>query len=340
MTDMAATSDMRPCFFHSRDISVVVSASSLEKHFLIPLLRECGHFASDVVVAHGSHLLSSDKEDRKFFDALKSRFQSHQKTATTCRYVFVEYDVRCPPPLRRLVSGTTETDQKRPHENPVAVHNTARRVGFDALKRSRSARLGSGAEKTWVLFLDGDEVPDGKAIATWWAHQRILDATDRSRACKLSNYWYFLRPNLRADALEDSAILVREDAVTDAAIADANPRERDGILALSSVRYGGGLNPESTLRNVLGVDGKAMIHHFSWVRSREDMLRKVTTWGHRRDRPWRELLEHAWAMMDRQGRHPPRDFVHGYRLVQVSDAEVSAFCDDLGFADRLRDDVQ
>ena len=55
-----------------------------------------------------------------------------------------------------------------------------------------------------------------------------------------------------------------------------------------------------------------MFHHYSWVRTEEEMLRKVQSWGHRGDREWVSLVKKEFSAPF-QG----TDFVHGYQFQTV-----------------------
>jgi hypothetical protein len=50
-----------------------------------------------------------------------------------------------------------------------------------------------------------------------------------------------------------------------------------------------------------------MIHHYSWVRTKEEMLRKVKSWTHSGDRDWVSQVEKEFAH-----EFNGTDFVHGY----------------------------
>ena len=50
-----------------------------------------------------------------------------------------------------------------------------------------------------------------------------------------------------------------------------------------------------------------MMHHFSWVRTKEEMLTKVKNWGHASDKDWIVGIEEEFSR-DFNG----TDFVHGY----------------------------
>ncbi len=124
---------------------------------------------------------------------------------------------------------------------------------------------------THVLFLDSDEVIDGEAFAEFVDEAREqLGAHD---AVKFANHWYWRQPTYRArDYLEDSCLLMRRAAV----------REQD-VFSDGARTQMYDACPGRKCRRVLHRGTTAMVHHYSWVRSREQMLRKVRNWGHRRD---------------------------------------------------------
>jgi len=56
-----------------------------------------------------------------------------------------------------------------------------------------------------------------------------------------------------------------------------------------------------------------MIHHYSWVRTKEEMLKKVSNWGHARDKgDWKELVE-----MEYSRPFNGQDFLHNYQYIIV-----------------------
>jgi hypothetical protein len=149
-----------------------------------------------------------------------------------------------------------------------------------------------------VLFLDSDEIPDGTKFFEW------LDASDyqHNTVMKLSNYWYFREPMYQALSWEDSVVLVQTRALAHDLI--LRQEERDALYDLL---------PGPKRRHVTGPDGQPMFHHFSWVRTREEMLKKVQSWGHKGDRNWIELVEKEFAS-DFRG----TDFIHGYQYRAVT----------------------
>lgn len=166
-------------------------------------------------------------------------------------------------------------------------HSCSRLVGRSCLDKTSEA----------LLFLDADEIPDGALFAEW------LEANDFHQhvVMKLSNYWYFREPIHQALSWEDSVVLVQTRAVTPELL--LQEEERDALYDRL---------PGPKRRHVTACNGRPMFHHYSWVRSQEEMLKKVEAWGHRGDRNWKELVDKEF-LAPFQG----TDFVHGYQYTQV-----------------------
>ena len=136
-------------------------------------------------------------------------------------------------------------------------------------------------ECDWVLFLDADEVPEGERMA---AFVRQLPAPHADApALKLANYWYLRSPTLRYRGIEDSAVLAPRHRV----------RTRDAVVLCEQERND--LAREPVLRSVSDGHPTPMIHHFSWVRSPEDLVTKVRGWSHRGDRDWEAAVRQELA---------------------------------------------
>jgi hypothetical protein len=56
-----------------------------------------------------------------------------------------------------------------------------------------------------------------------------------------------------------------------------------------------------------------MFHHYSWVRTRDEMMKKVQSWGHKNDRDWVALVNEEFSAPFKGS-----DFVHGYKYKTVS----------------------
>lgn len=148
-----------------------------------------------------------------------------------------------------------------------------------------------------LLFLDADELVEAAAFLTWFQGGGF----EGQEAVKLANYWYFREPIYRAKVFEDSVVLVRRGAM--------DPRwllhEEERSFFYEAVKG-------SKKRKVLGEERKPMVHHFSWVRSEQEMLKKVRSWGHKGDRDWEAVVREEFSRPF-QG----KDFVHRYDFETV-----------------------
>lgn len=269
----------------SPPLVTVVSFSTIELEFADDLLRNAAAFSDVVVLSVGERLYTGAPEDECAISALQ---QAHPAVRV----------VRYPVPDELL-------------RTPIALHNRARVVGLEAgLRALRDTQRGD--DGSWVLFLDGDEIPDGDKFAAWWRASRD---TAPPSALKLLNYWLFLSPRLVAEEHEDSVLLVHSSCLTQPALDHA--RERDGIFMHVDACAAG-----MTRRRVPGLDGAPMFWHMSWVRrDRAALHRKVANWGHCNDRDWHTLIDAAMDGIER-GALPLRDFVHGYPLRAVTPADA------------------
>jgi hypothetical protein len=61
-------------------------------------------------------------------------------------------------------------------------------------------------------------------------------------------------------------------------------------------------------------EGQILMHHFSWVRSKDEMLQKVDSWGHKFDKDWISLIHEEFSRP-----FNGTDFVHNYAYNIVED---------------------
>ncbi len=146
-------------------------------------------------------------------------------------------------------------------------------------------RLETSSTSNWVLYLDTDEIIDPLMFQEW-VNSKQYEQYD---SIKLSNYWYFRDVKYQSTTYEDSIVLARKNVITDGVNTVINPNISRGREQCHEM-----LNVKKT-RNVKGINGKPMIHHYSWVRTKDEMLKKVLTWGHNKDRDWVKLIEEEFT---------------------------------------------
>ena len=158
-------------------------------------------------------------------------------------------------------------------------HNMSRWIGFHFLPDT----------VTHVLFLDVDEVLDSEAFKLWLSTVYITDYDAYRFGC----YWYFRDPKYQATTFEMAPVLVKKELISPTSI--FSNFEREGLLF------------KNYALDILSNNHKPMVHHYSWVRTKQEMIKKVLSWGHINDRDWVSEINQEFSH-DFNG----KDFVHGY----------------------------
>lgn len=130
----------------------------------------------------------------------------------------------------------------------------------------------------WVMYLEADEIIDTVKFKEWIKTKEY----ENYDSIKFDNYFYFREPIYQSESWEASVVLVRKE------YANINPfmkLAREQCHELLDVRK----------KRALDSDGLPIIHHYSWVRTKEEMLRKVKSWFHNKDRDWVSLVEEEFS---------------------------------------------
>lgn len=165
-------------------------------------------------------------------------------------------------------------------QTPRYWHNYARWIGIQQCNTE------------YIMFMDSDEIIEGELARESFGYEDFYKEYDEY---VFSCYWYFREPIFRAKSLEQCHKLIRASALTKDLVFSEHER---GAVGLSN-RY----------RSMFKVqyNGRPILHHFSWVRTKEQMLKKTASWGHKDDKNWSELIEEEFSRP-----FNGTDFVWGY----------------------------
>jgi hypothetical protein len=252
----------------------MINYCSNEKAFIDALLTQCLKFSNDIVVSYGSHLYDGTPEDMEHIAQCQNAFPIVQ---------FVSYPVDVTLDLR-LQPGV--------QDRPTAYwHNLARWTAYQAL-----------ANKGWTFVIDADEIPDGELVAQWL--ERVYPLLKENECYKIANYWYFKDPTNRAEALEDSVLLIHAAHINRETV--FGDYERDHLIRESGCRL---------VRRVRGARNQVLWNHYSWCRSREGMEHKIRNWAHSND--MFKNADAARIVAFVFGDDNVNDIVHGYSYTKV-----------------------
>lgn len=170
------------------------------------------------------------------------------------------------------------------HEKDAKFHhNHSRYIGFQ------------NTVCDYVLFLDSDEIPDGQMLNTYLSEKLKNSIAIINFKC----YWYFREPKYRAKKTECCGLLIHRDLINESLF--YTPFERWSYRSTSIP------HEENETYH-----GQILFHHFSWVRTKQQMIKKVQSWGHRKDKNWLCLIEEEFSKT-----FTGIDFVHSYRFETV-----------------------
>jgi hypothetical protein len=161
-------------------------------------------------------------------------------------------------------------------------HNLSRQIGTDLAKND------------WLLFVDADEVFEDY-FKIWFE-----SITNDDIAWVFKCHWYFREPMYRAIQKESAGFLVKKKYCTWEL---ENKLERQQLYQRlwdeKKLIHG-------DIHNYF--DKNIFLHHFSWVRDKQQMLKKVQNWGHKDDKDWTSLVNEEFSR-----EFNGTDFVHGYQ---------------------------
>lgn len=128
----------------------------------------------------------------------------------------------------------------------------------------------------YVLLLDADEIPEGQKFLNWLNTKEYFNYD----CMKLANYWYFRQVIFRAkNVIEDSIVFIKKCHANNIHLT-MQTGERSSTYDLCK---------GNKMRNIM-YNGKPIFHHYSWVRTYKQMLRKVKSWGHKGDKDYTSLV--------------------------------------------------
>ncbi len=237
-------------------IATIINFCTNDYQFLEPCIKQAQQFSSQVLIPVSDHFFDGTPENR---DLLNHAYKEHPD----CEFIEFAYNPQHPYGFPCV---------KRPGDLdwPRYWHSSARMIAYFHLRK----------EIDYVLFIDVDEIYEGKAFKAW------LDQFDYRAysALRFTCYEYFREPRYRAKETFFSGLMARKSLLTPKLI--LNVDERMGLYRDL---------PQKKIMNLKGLENRPIIHHYSWVRSKEQMLRKTATWSHYWERDWASLIQKEFS---------------------------------------------
>lgn len=132
----------------------------------------------------------------------------------------------------------------------------------------------------YLLFLDSDEILNGEKCREWLETKEYTSY----EAMRFASYLYAIKPTIVAKKVVNLPLLVKRDAFSPLTL--LNDLERIGAFLSHA-------GPKK--EKIVGLDKKPFVHHYSWVRTKEECLWKTKTWSHREEEDWTSIIESAFS---------------------------------------------
>ena len=245
-----------------RSIGTIITYCTNDFRFISKCIEEAKVFSKQIIIPVCDHFFDGTPENRHL---LEHTYAEHPD----CQFIEFTY---LPD---RLYS---QYHKMKPEDKDWAAYwaATTRYIGFQYLDPNIDT----------VLFLDSDEIPEGKNFLRWF--QSGVD--QEFDAMRLGSYYYALKPTFQAEHFVNIPLIVKKSSFPPLTL--FNGLERIGAY----LAYRG---PKREF--VLGLDGTPFFHHYSWVRTQEECLLKGRTWSHHNESDWARLIEEAFQTSVMEG---------------------------------------
>jgi hypothetical protein len=250
-------------------VCTVISYCSNDYRFIHKCIEEAKRFSSQILIPVCDHFFDGTPENR---DLLEWTYAQHPG----CRFIEFSY---LPD---RLYS---RYHSMGPNDLDWAMYwtATARYIGYFYLDPAIE----------WILFLDSDEVIEGDRFLQWLDRKDYLQFD----AQRFASYLYAVRSDLRAKKAVNLPLFAKKKALPPNLL--LNPLDRLGAFLA---------HPGTKRHKIAHPDGNPFMHHYSWVRTKEECYRKASTWAHRNDQDWHALIEESFKKNPKQYFDLPFEF--------------------------------
>lgn len=222
-------------------ITTIINFCTFDWRCIGKCIEEAKKYSSQILIPVCDHFFNGEKEDRLLLDAI---YRKHKDVE------FIEFPYLPDRLCNRYVNCGPD------HHDWIAYWcSTSRYIAFFYVN----------PESEYILFLDSDEIHDGDEMKKW-----IQSPEFANHDCfRFEFYYYFRQARYQAPTIHKAGLMVKKELITPKMI--LNPWERFGTFSKIKGK---------TFENVSGIDQEAIVHHYSWVQTKEECLQKEKSWGH------------------------------------------------------------
>ena len=233
-------------------VATIIHYCTNDYRFLRKNVEEAKLFSDLILIPVCDHYFNGTPEDRELLERCYQEFPE-------CQFIEFAYDAK--QLYHPYISGQIdESDWGK------FWHGTARYIGA----------LFIPPEIEYVLFLDADEIINGKRFKNWLLKKEYR----KWEAMRLQAHTYVQRASLKIRSSYPCALFAKHSSMDP--LIFLNVHERYGVMQAFSGRKKEGIVDEN---------GEPFLHHYTWVRTKDECVRKASSWGHRLDKDWTLPIE-------------------------------------------------
>lgn len=236
-------------------IATIISYCTNDYRFLQKCVSGIKAFSSQILVVTCDHFFKGKKENYPLL---------HQTYAENQDLTFLEisylHDRLYNPYINRTPQDNDWIDY---------WHSTTRYIPFFYLND----------DIQYVFFLDSDEIVDRETFQMW------LDTEEYRNwdALRFLQYYYFRSAKYRARKYQIGGLFAKKSALDPSILFDGD--DRAGIFErIQGKKMEGAAFEEDP-----------MIHHYSWVKTKKECLKKAENWCHHWERDWMTLIHQEFS---------------------------------------------
>jgi len=243
------------------DLSIIINYCSKDKAFIYINIEECLKITYNIIVSCGNKLFDGENEDLNHLQSLQEKY-----------------------PLIKVLIFDVNLNEYNPlnYRKNAYFPNKARLLGYKEAKKIY--------DTNWYLFIDVDEIPDAEIFL-----KNIQRFDDPNITYKFFTFTYFREPIYLSNFMESLVLLCHKNNITNKSL--MHPMERTFYIS-NNERMDNSIiiNINHKVVDVLDINSNQPIfHHFSWVRSKENMIKKIRGWSHRDDKDWISIIEEEFT---------------------------------------------
>ncbi len=244
------------CKKQDHNLEVFLTYCTNDHRFLKKCIQETQVFCKNITILTCDHFFNGEPEDRSLLNQAYHDFAD-------CRFIEYKYlkDRLYSPYINRSPKDNDWFD---------FWYATTRYIPF----------FYSFPKTEYILFLDSDEIIEGAHFKNWLD----TDQYKKYDAMRWLQYYYFREARYRAKKYQIGGLMAQKSSLTPSLL--MNGDDRCGIF--HSIQG-------NKTEGMAGIHNQPMIHHYSWVKTKNECLKKIESWSHHWEKDWKSLIEKEFS---------------------------------------------